>query len=90
MIADSKRVCLAAVVGLVIEEMIECRRQRLLDRRPAVTTVRKRMRADEIAVAQARDVAADQRVFVAARSPQRREIVVQDSVKARRQFACRR
>ena len=77
---------LAAMVGLVVEEMIERRRQRLLDG----------LRVDhgaiaddavEVVAAQAGDVAADENVLAAAGGAQGAEIFIQDGIEAFRGFA---
>src|SRR5690606_31518381 len=73
---------LSAVMGLVIEEMIQRRRQRLLDVNRiddgAVAEV-----AGKIGVGQRSDVIDDAPVFGAACSPQFRKILEQNLVKSR-------
>jgi hypothetical protein len=75
-------VSLPAVVGLVAEKMVECRRERLLDLfRPHEGPVVDR--ACEIAVAQALDIAADLRFLGSSPPAQSREILVEDAIEAR-------
>ena len=77
---------LAAVVGLVVEEMIERRRQRLLDLlRPHDGPVAER--AGEVGLGQFLDIAADPLVLGAAGGAQRREVVIKDGVQALRHLA---
>ena len=72
---------LATVMSLVVEEMIERRRQRLFDGL-RVDERAVAYAADKIVVAQARDIAGDAGILAHARRPQGRKIFEQNSVEA--------
>ena len=78
-----QRVRLAAMVGLVVEEMRQRRRQRLGDvGRPGDRAVAEG--AGEVGLAQAVDIGDDALVLRAARFGKRRQVVEQDLVEPRR------
>jgi hypothetical protein len=78
--------CLAAVVRLVVEEMVERGRQRLLDLdRPHESAVADG--AGKVGVCQSSDIVADARILRGPRRPQWGEVVIEDGIEAFRQFA---